>query len=1118
MNCSGCGFENPGGMKFCGQCAEPLRTSSVCSACSFENPPGFKFCGECATPLETGTSSDAPERDARSYTPKHLADKILQSKSALEGERKHLTVLFADVKSSMDLQRGIDPEEWHGILDRFFQILTEGVHRFEGTVNQYTGDGIMALFGAPIAHENHAQRACYAALQLSDDVRRYADELRLRGLNFSVRMGLNSGEVVVGKIGDDLRMDYTAQGYTVGLAARMEQIAASDRICLTEHTARLIEGFFQVRDLGQTDVKGVPEPIHVYELEGVGQLRTRLDASRARGFSRFVGRGEEMQILENALARSEQGDPQIVGLVGDAGVGKSRLCSEFLDRCRARGLMTYETTGVGHGKSIPLLPMLRLFRSFYGITEHDSDVTAREKIAGRLLLLDEAFRDVLPLMFDFMGVADPERPAPNIDPEARQRQIVSTMKGVAQARAGRETSVVLLEDLHWFDAASETYLEPLLDLPPGSLSLVVLNFRPEYHSDWMQRSQYRQVPLLPLGPEAITELLAELLGSDETLEGLPELIRDRTGGNPFFIEEVVLSLVESGHLKGERGAYRLTTLVEEIGVPTSVRAILAARIDRLAEREKRVFQTAAVIGKTFEEPILEQVCDLPKPELTSALHALKTAEFIYEQSLYPVAEYAFKHPLTQAVGLESQLRERRSRLHADVAKVLEEHHAEKLDEHSALLAYHWEEAGENLRAARWHKRAAEWAGLTHGLEALRHWTRVRELACSSADSRETEELHVEAIGQVLLMGLRTGSVVDDTEELLNEGRDLVRRTKDARVRAHFLRSHGAFLMFSGGNREAADILHEAIRAADETHDEGLRVGARGLFAVTCLAGGLELQRGVDEIEEVLDVVERDRSLGTFFLGYDALSALTAIRGGLLAGMGRLREASAGVERATGLVRDLDDPPAQLLAHYMAAWVADHIGDARGVFRHARRAIEIGEELGTPNMAGLGHQMLGRAHVLEGQWREAIDALGISLERGLPMQGRFTRPFLSQAWLELGDASRALSIAEEVAAENERLGNAVLEMDSRLAAGHAALALRGADARGVVEEMLDRVDVLLQVTDAQSRLPRIALVRADLAHALGDETARTAELREAHRLFTEMGATGHAERLAREIDS
>jgi class 3 adenylate cyclase len=331
-----------------------------------------------------------------------------------------VTILFVDVRGSTDLASELDPEEWHRIMDRFFQILAEGVHRFEGTVNEYRGDGIMALFGAPIAHEDHAQRACYSALHLREALRRYADELRIgKGISFSMRMGLNSGDVVVGKIGDDLRMDYTALGHAANVAARMEQIAAADSTYLSEYTAKLVPGYFQLRDLGETRIKGLNDPLHVFELDAVGRVHSRLDVSGARGFTKFVGRQSEVAALEAALERAIAGNAQVVGVVAEAGTGKSRLCYEFAERCRARQIPVYEAHGVAHGKAVPLLPVLEFWRAYFGITEHDTARAARDKIAGRMLLLDETLVEGLPIMFDFLGVPDPERPAPPLGPEAR---------------------------------------------------------------------------------------------------------------------------------------------------------------------------------------------------------------------------------------------------------------------------------------------------------------------------------------------------------------------------------------------------------------------------------------------------------------------------------------------------------------------------------------------------------------------------------------------------------------------------------------------------------------------------------------------------------------------------
>src|SRR5437764_1996847 len=568
-----------------------------CPSCGHDLRPGARFCDACGHPVG-GVAP--PER--RPHAPAHLAEKILASRGRLEGERKQVTVLFADVKGSMELAEQLDPEAWHGIMDSFFQLLAAGVHRFEGTVNQYMGDGIMALFGAPVAHEDHARRACYAALHLAGELRRYATELRLRqALSFSVRMGLNSGEVVVGKIGDDLRMDYTALGHTVGLAARMEQLAEPGKVFLTEHTARLVAGFFTLRDLGESAVKGVGAPLRVYELEGVGALRTRLDVARARGFSRFVGRTAEMASLEAALGRAVAGTGQVIGVVAEAGVGKSRLCQEFTERARAQGIAVYDAHCVAHGKMIPFFLVLELMRGYFGITDQDGDEAARRKVAGTLLLLDPELTDGLPLLLDFLGVPDPERPVPRMDPEARQRQLFELIKPLVHARSRREPAVLLIDDLHWIDGASEGFVETVIEALSGTRTLFLVNFRPEYQAGWTRMSYYQQLPLLPLGPEAIAELLASLLGTDPSLAGLVERMRERTRGNPFFIEEVVQSLLEAGTLQGTRGSYRLARPVAEVAIPATVQAVLAARIDRLPERAQQIMQSAAVLGREYSQ-------------------------------------------------------------------------------------------------------------------------------------------------------------------------------------------------------------------------------------------------------------------------------------------------------------------------------------------------------------------------------------------------------------------------------------------------------------------------------------------------------------------------------------
>jgi predicted ATPase len=555
---------------------------------------------------------------------------------------------------------------------------------------------------------------------------------------------VNTGEVVVRSITTGSgKTEYTPIGHTANLAARMQAVAATGSIAITEHTRRLVEGYFALNHRGPTRVKGVTEPVNVYEVMGPGPLRTKLDVSRVRGFTRFVGRESDMQTLDAALAQAQAGNGQVVGIVAEAGTGKSRLCFEFLERCRARGMSVLVGRAVAHGKNIPYLPMLEVFRGYYGITEADSDQAVREKIAGRLVLTDESLRELLPVVFEFFGVTDPKRPPPRMDPEAKLRQLFAVLRKEMREGKAANRLVTLIEDLHWMDAGSEAFLEQLVEAIAGSRSVLIVNFRPEYHATWTAKSYYRQIPLAPLGSEAVRAMLEDLLGNDASIDGLAQPIYARTAGNPFFTEEVVQSLIESSALQGLRGSYRLVKPIERLQVPTTVQALLAARIDRLGEGEKFVLQSAAVIGKDFSEPILRRVVNgishspLSETELGLALRVLKDGDFILEQSLYPVPEYTFKHPLTQEVALHSQLRERRRRVHAAAAGALEEAHAGRLDEAAALLAHHHEEAGDALAAARWHRRAAEWAGITNAAEGVRHWERVRSLVRTLPHTSET---------------------------------------------------------------------------------------------------------------------------------------------------------------------------------------------------------------------------------------------------------------------------------------------------------------------------------------------------------------------------------------------
>jgi class 3 adenylate cyclase/tetratricopeptide (TPR) repeat protein len=1127
MDCLRCGHPNPSEARFCGNCAAALLVAWQCSECGADNPAGQRFCNACgqamaapAHPAPSGHRERVALPDPRSPVPEHLAEKIRAGRPGVEGERKQVTVLFADVMGSMDLAERQDPEAWRQIMERFFEILCEGVHRFEGTVDKFTGDGIMALFGAPIAHEDHAQRACYAAMHLQEELASYAAQLRReQGLSFSVRIGLNSGEVVVGAIGEDLGMAYTAIGHTVGLAQRMEQLAEPGKAYLTEHTASLVEGYLELADLGQFQVKGAARALGVHELVGVGAARGRLDVSRARGFSRFVGRENELRVLDAALEQSVAGGPQVIGIVGEAGVGKSRLCDMFARRCRARGLPVYQTSGQAHATSIPLLPILHIMRSYFDVSDLDSDQTSRERIAGKLLLLDDSFGDDLPLIFDFLAVPDPERPAPRMDPEARQRRLLELTKQLVRAQSARAPGVTLWEDLHWFDPASEVFMANHIDAAQGSRGLTILNFRPDYHAQWMSKSYYRQIALAPLGPEAIEQLLGDLLGSDPSLGGLGDLVRERTAGNPFFIEEVVRSLVESGSLEGERGALRLVAPVTKTAVPASVQAVLSARIDRLADVEKSVLHAAAVIGKEFSGPVLARVCMLEPSALEDALRALVAGEFVFEQELYPESVYAFTHPLTQEVAYGSQLRERRAAVHSAVARAIVDQHPGRLDERSALLAGHWESANEPLEAARAHARAGTWIGNKEPTAALRHWRRVRELTNALPDSEETAALGLSARVFALSSGWRLGVSDQEAEALFSEAERMASRAEDAWSLTLLLIVYATILFTTRGqHREALGPTRRASALAEASGDRALAMVVATSAYPFFLLG--EHAEGLAACDRAVELADGDATLGAGLIACPLAQAFLQ-KGGFLTDLGRLDEAREFLDRGLRTATEQSDTEVVGWGHMWSVHNAYLCGDSERAMIHAQESMEIAERIGDAFSRTWASSWMGAALLMGGQWEEAIGAIERAQALAKERRTAADAESWSLAWLAgahqgQGNSEQAAGLAREAVALARTREQPAPEIVANVALAQILLAAQGLRARDEIEAALTRAQELVDTFSSRGHEPMIHVVLAELARQNGDDVECERERSEAHRLFTEIGATGHADRLAGQL--
>jgi len=715
MKCLRCRYENRSGAKFCEECAAPL--ARACPNCSSQVSATAKFCPECAHPIA------APSAEPRfvspdSYTPKNLAEKILTSRAALEGERKQVTVLFADVKGSMELLADRDPEEARKILDPVLERMMEAVHRYEGTVNQVMGDGIMALFGAPLAHEDHAVRACYAALRMQESVKKYADEVRRsHAAVVKIRVGLNSGEVVVRAIGSDLHMDYTAVGQTTHLAARMEQLADPGAIVITPDTLGLAEGYVEVTSLGLVPVKGLADAMETYEVTGAGSARTRLQVSARRGLTRFVGRDAELEQLRRVQQLAGNGHGQVAAIVGEAGVGKSRLLYEFTHSHRLQGWLVLESASVSYAKATSYLPVIDLLKGYFKVQDRDDLREIREKVTGKLLTLDRALEPALPALLALLDVPADDTPWQALDPAQRRQHTLDAVRQLLLREAQEQPLLLIFEDLHWIDGETQALLDGLVESLGSARLLLLVNYRPEYQHPWGSKTYYSQMRLDALPVESAGELLEALLGEDPGLLPLKQLLVRR--GNPFFLEETVLTLVETKALVGERGRYRPTQLVQVIQVPPTVQAILAARIDRLAPEDKRLLQAAAVVGHDVPFVLLQAITEGPEDTLRGGLARLQAAEFIYEARLFPDVEYMFKHALTHEVAYGGLLHDHRRRLHAGIVEAMEHHYAGRLSEQAERLAHHavrgeaWEkavtylwQAGRNARTRSAYRQAA----------------------------------------------------------------------------------------------------------------------------------------------------------------------------------------------------------------------------------------------------------------------------------------------------------------------------------------------------------------------------------------------------------------------------
>jgi class 3 adenylate cyclase/tetratricopeptide (TPR) repeat protein len=973
-----------------------------CLRCQQDNPPQAKFCFECAAPFNQRGIS--PE----DYTPAHLAEKIRAGKRALEGERKRVTVMFADLESSMALLAGRDPEDARLLLDGVLERMMEAVHRYEGTVNQIMGDGIMALFGAPVAHEDHALRACHAALRMQETVKQFAAEMeKSSGAAIRMRVGVHSGEVLVRSIASDLHMDYSAIGQTTHVAAKVEQMAAPGAIYATAGLMQLVEGHIQGRRLESRSVKGLADPLELFEITGSGPLRTRFEVATRRGLTPFVGREVETAALREAAALTREGQGRVVAVIGQPGVGKSRLLWEITQAHRASGWSVLKASTSSHGEAVSYLPVIELLSRYFDIDAANERGTIGEKIRLRLFSLDASLAAHLsPLLALFDVPTDDPRWAA-IEPLQRHRRTIEAVSDLLIRESRAHPLIVVIEDLHTIDVESQELLDAVAARLAGERLLVVVEHRPEYTHDWSAKATYVRVDVRPLPQASAGELVRSLMGDDPALAPVERLILERTEGNPFFIEESLRSLIDTQALAGTPGAYRLVRPLDTIDIPATVQDLLAARVDRLPDREKALLQLAAVIGRTQTSEVLERVAGLDEASLGAALSVLVSGDFIAEASPFPTLEYSFKHAFTQQVAYSSLLQNRRRVLHARIMEAIESLYSERLSEHVESLAHHavrgeqWKSAVRYLRQAA--HRAVERSA---NRDAIRHLEEAIRLLPNLPQDRRALELAID-----LRLDLRNPLVARGSFEqiipVLREAAALTEKLDDPTRRARVAAYVAGYYWLAGKHEAAVEAGERALKQKMEPADLAVTVTTR--FYVGASRHSMADYRNAMDILAVNLGELKGANVGERF-GMAGLPSVLSrcIRAWCQAELGEFSNGLAEAGEALEAARSASHPFSILTASFVSAVV--HL--ARGDLADAIRILEQGLALSRAERVRIWFPafalLLAQALALSGRATFAVPMVQKALP--VPTDAIYFAPFAvvaaSEVYLLAGQTSEA----------------------------------------------------------------------------------------------------------------
>jgi class 3 adenylate cyclase/tetratricopeptide (TPR) repeat protein len=1050
MQCLRCGCQNKATNEYCEGCGATLGIE--CSACGHLNGPTARFCGHCSTALKP----IAAEASNQSW------QHVLRSLNAKGGERKRLTILFADIRNSTGLLDSLsDPELGMRRLQPVLNLMNEAVVRYDGVVNKSQGDGVMALFGAPQPHEDHAVRACLAALAMQDGIRRFGDP------DLQIRVGVHTGEVVVQAIEHGIYQTYDAAGANVHLANRLEQLADAGTILISRETYDAAKQFVEVEPLGPQTIRGIAAPIEIFNLRGLQHAPSSGVFRSGRRLSPLTGRTDQFSALSLELENTMKGDGRVVGIVGEAGIGKSRLCFEFAESCRQKDIRVYEARVLAHGRATPFQPVLSLLRDYFGLRVKEAADISRRRVLDQLAALPVS-EQLSPVLLELLGLADPLQAAVKLDPKTRKTLLLDFVRTLPRSPRV-PTAVVIIEDLHWIDAASEEFIEALADAVVGTTTLLVVNFRPGFAAPLMQRSHYRQINMPPLPPAQAAVLLQDHFGNDPSLALLSRNIIERAQGNPFFLEELVNALVERGDFEGEKGAYRLKGGIDTIPLPPTVQAVIAARIDRLEESAKKVLEIASVVGREISTSILDVVAGLVPAELSEAVQHLRQAELLYDVPPFEHRLLAFRHPLIQEVAHRSLLHERRRELNSKVAQAIESLFKDHAEERASLLAYHLEQAGETLKAAQQNMRAAVWIGTNDPSQAMRSWKKVRELLSNLPPSQPINYLRMMASGQIVNFGWREGISAQDALVYFEEAKQLATALGDVRANALIHAAYGRILANGGSADEYVEKIREAKAIVDQGNDPSVQVTLKAVLCHALRMSGLmaeALQMNIEATEEAHKIVKFDRQT----LGFDVEIWLTVMRGQTLTMLGRTDEARPFLDH----IIQLESGQIDILHHVIPswayvdlAWTEGNIGLAQ---EHADRAFSLAVKSGNPYLRVYGQACRGLSHIVARRFTSAIqdlsDALSFARSRkaGLENEPRILAD-LANAYRLNGDNAIALATVDEAIKVATERHARIPECLARIVRTNLLLRSATSDQKAEGGQELERARALMRETGA-----------------------------------------------------